>query len=134
MAFVGDELPGPIEFLDLQDGHSIQLKIGQFELGQVEIHPEPPTPRHVRIHMNQRSLTEAPPPGTPITVKIPVLRVWAKRLDKPSPNTYWDISAKRLIAQLQPLLHARGSEPTTVTITAHGERPTKVFSIETGGQ
>jgi|SRR5579872_1699056 len=134
MAFVGDELPGPIEFLDLQNGHSMKLAITRFEVGQAEIHPDAPTPRHVRIHMNQRNLTEAPPPGTPITVKIPVLRVWGTRLDRQSPNTYWDISAKRLIAQLQPLLNARGSEPTTVTITAHGERPTKVFSIETGGQ
>lgn len=131
MAFVGPDLPEPIEFLDLEHGDSIQLVIDRWEVGTTTIHPTRVSPRHVRIHMEQNSLTAPPAPGTPITVRIPVLRVFGKRIDKESPLTYWDISAKRLIANLQPRLNANGGAPFTVKLTAVGIKPTKTYSVET---
>ena len=131
MAFVGPDLPEPIEFLDLEHGDSIQLVIDRWEVGTTTIHPTRVSPRHVRIHMEQNSLTAPTAPGTPITVRIPVLRVFGKRIDKESPLTYWDISAKRLIANLQPRLNANGGAPFTVKLTAVGIKPTKTYSVET---
>ena len=80
--------------------------------------------------MQQNGLTEPPTAGTPITVQIPVLRVFGTRLDKPSPLHYWDISSKRLQADLLPRLTIHAGSTLTVTISAMGEKPTKVFSVE----
>jgi hypothetical protein len=132
MAFIGNDLPEPMEFLELEHGHSIVLSITRYEVGTTQIHPKQISPKHIRDHMQQNALTETPTPGTPITVRIPVLRVWGSRLDAASPNLYWDISSKRLTAQLEPRLYAAAGAPVTVTITANGIRPSKLFSVEMG--
>jgi hypothetical protein len=133
MAFHGIDLPEPIEFLDLAHGVSIVLRIDRYEMGTTQIHPTVVTPRHVRLHMEQNGLTAAPPAGHPITVRIPVLRVWGERLDEPSPLHYWDISSKRLTADLQPRLYAAAGRPVTVKLTANGYKPVKTYSVEVGG-
>lgn len=132
MAFQGTELPEPYEFLDLEHGDSIQLMIQRHELGTALIHPTAITPRQVRLYMTQNGLTEPPAAGTPITVRIPVLRVWGARLDKSTDAPYWDISSKRLIADLVPRLNNNGGNPLTVVLTAVGYRPTKRYSVEQG--
>lgn len=124
------ELPEPIELLDLEHGNSISLAIDRYEVGQTLIHPTQPSPRHVRIHMQQFGLTAPPAPGTPISVMIPVLRVFGTRLDKPSPLHYWDISSKTLQADLLPRLIANQGGVLTVTLTAIGYKPTKRYSVE----
>lgn len=126
-------LPEPIEFLDLEHLHSITLALTSYQLGLVLIHPKVITSRQVRLYMQQNGLTEPPTAGTPISVQIPVLRVFGNRLDKPSPLHYWDISSKRLQADLLPRLQVSQGSILTVTITADGEKPTKVFSVEQGG-
>lgn len=126
-------LAEPIEFLELEHGHSIQLAIASFQQGTVAIHPKQTTPRHVRLHMQQNQLAEVPAAGTPITVEIPVLRVFGNRLDAPSPLRYWDISSKRLQADLLPRLALHQGGVLTVKISALGAAPTKVFSVEQGG-
>lgn len=122
-----------MEFLDLENGHSIRLALTSYELGTTTIVPRRVTQAHVRIHMQQAGVTEIPPAGTPIANVIPVLRVFGTRLDTPSPLGYWDISSKRLTADLLPRLQMYQGSILTVTITAAGEKPTKVFSVEQGG-
>ena len=126
------ELPEPIELLDLEHGNAISLAIDRFEMGQTLIHPTAITPRHVRLHMTQNNLTAPPAPGTPISVMIPVLRVFGTRTDKPSPLHYWDISSKTLQADLLPRLIANQGGVLTVTLTANGYKPTKRYSVEQG--
>ena len=126
-------LPEPYEFLDIVHGETIQLRITSAELGKAPIHPKQVTSRHVWIYMQQNGLTAPPVAGTPITNYVPVLRVHGERLDKASPLTYWDISSKRLIAQLYPMLQMMPPGGLTVTLTANGYKPTKVYSVEQGG-
>lgn len=126
-------LAEPIELLDLEHGEAISLAIDRFEVGTTLIHPTAITPRHIRLHMTQFDLTAPPPAGTPISVQIPVLRVYGTRLDKPSPLHYWDISSKRLQADLTPRLYAHMGGVLVVTLTANGYKPTKTYSVEQGG-
>jgi len=104
IAALPSDLPEPYEFLDLEHLGSITLNITSYQLGTGLIHPTAITPRQVRLHMMQQGLAEPPVAGTPITVRIPVLRVFGQRIDKPSPLHYWDISSKRLQADLLPRL------------------------------
>lgn len=124
-------LPEPMELLDLEHGNSIQLRIDRYDRGWTVIHPVRVTPRHIRLYMEQHGLTEPPAAGTPISVKIPVLRVYGERLDQTSPLSYWDITSKRLIADLGARLYATGGAPLIVTLTAVGVKPTKRYSVET---
>jgi hypothetical protein len=126
-------LAEPYELLDLEHANSIQLRIDRFERGSMVIHPKNPTPRHVRIHMDQRGLAEPPAPGTPLSVEIPVVRVWGERLDAVSPLRYWDITSKTLQADLLPRLTVRQGNTLTVRLTANGHKPTKRYSVEEGG-
>jgi hypothetical protein len=124
------ELAAPMELLDLEHANSITLGIDRFEQGLTTIHPKSPTPRDVRIFMQQQNLTEPPRPGQPIFKQIPVLRVFGVRLDKPSPSTYWDITSTTLQASLSPILTANAGRRVVVTLTAQGVKPTKRYSVE----
>jgi hypothetical protein len=123
-------LPSPYEFLDLEDGKSITLSITRGQLGLAEIHPKTPSARHVRQYMTANGLTDPPAAGTPITVPIPVLRVFGQRIDAASPQVYWDISSLTLTADLAPRVNAIRTSPLVVTITAHGYKPHKRFTVE----
>jgi hypothetical protein len=133
IAALPTDLPEPYEFLDLEHAGSITLNITSYELGTGLIHPTAITPRQVRLHMMQNGLSAPPVEGTPITIRIPIIRVHGQRIDKPSPLSYWDISSKRLQADLLPRLQTRAGGVLSVTITATGYKPTKVFSVEQGG-
>ena len=127
------DLSEPIELLDLEHAGSITLNITSYELGTGLIHPTSITPRQTRLYMMQNGLSEPPTAGTPISIRIPIIRVFGQRIDKPSPLHYWDISSKRLQADLLPRLQTRAGGVLSVTITATGYKPTKVFSVEQGG-
>lgn len=127
-----NELPGPYELLDLEHGASIMLTIHNFQQGWILIHPKNPSPRQIRLMMQQQKLTAPPAAGTPISIQIPALRLFGVRLDKSSSAPYWDISSLRLQANLVPRLQVAGGNPLTVTITADGYKPTKQFSVEQG--
>ena len=133
IAALPTDLPEPYEFLDLEHQGSITLNITSYELGTGLVHPTAITPRQVRLYMMQNGLAAPPVAGTPITIRIPIIRVFGQRIDKPSPLHYWDISSKRLQADLLPRLQTRAGGVLSVTITATGYRPTKVFSVEQGG-
>ena len=132
MAFEGSELPEPYEFLDLEHGASVHLTITRYELGTALIHPTVVSKRQLRIYMLQNGLTEPPSAGTPISIRIPVLRVWGTEPGETAAPPYWDISSKRLIADLQPRLNQNGPAGLTVTLTANGYKPTKRYSVEVG--
>ena len=132
IAALPSDLSEPYEFLDLEHQGAITLNITSYQLGTGLIHPTAITPRQVRLYMMQNELANAPAPGTPITVRIPVLRVFGQRIDRPSPLHYWDISSKRLQADLLPRLQTHQGGVLSVTITATGYKPTKVFSVEQG--
>lgn len=145
-------LTEPFEYVDLASGNSITLQIIAFQDGSGTIHPAVPTAKHVRQHMDQNQLTEPPVAGMPISIVVPVLRLFGSRLDKASPSPYWDVSALTLQAQLLPLLDvSAGSTPTTalearksgvsygkvtlhapltLKLTANGARPQKRYSVE----
>jgi hypothetical protein len=127
------DLSEPMELLDLEHESSITLNITSYQLGTALIHPTEIKPRQTRLYMMQNGLSEPPTPGTPISIRIPVLRVFGQRIDKPSPLHYWDISSKRLQADLLPRLQTHQGGVLSVTITATGYKPTKVFSVEQGG-
>jgi hypothetical protein len=127
------DLPEPYEFLDLEHAGSITLNITSYEMGTGLVHPTAITPRQIRLYMMQNGLSAPPVAGTPITIRIPIIRVFGQRVDKPSPLHYWDISSKRLQADLLPRLQTRAGGVLSVTITANGYKPTKVFSVEQGG-
>lgn len=124
------DLPGPMELLDLEHGNQITLRLERFEQGTTLIHPKQPSPRQLRIYMQQNGLTAPPAPGTPISNRIPVLRVFGSRVDQPSPLHYWDVTSLTLQADLLPRLLAHQGLPLTVTLTAHGYKPTKRYSVE----
>ena len=126
------ELPGPMELLDLEHQNSITLSLTSYQQGETTIHPKNPGPRQVRIYMQQNGLTEPPTSGTPISIRIPVLRVFGFRVDKPSPARYWDISSLTLQADLLPRLIASSGGTLNVTISANGYKPTKRYSVEVG--
>lgn len=125
-------LPEPFEFLDLEHGNTIVLSITHYLQGEAIIHPVNPSPRQVRIYMTQNKLTAPPPVGTPISIEIPVLRVFGMRLDAASPISYWDISSKRLQADLLPILQRSRGTPIAITLSANGYKPTKRYSVATG--
>ena len=133
IAALPTDLPEPYEFLDLEHGGSVTLSITSFQLGTALIHPTAITPRQIRLYMLQNGRSDPPAAGTPITIRIPVLRVVGTRLDKASPLHYWDISSKRLQADLLPRLQTHQGGILTVIITATGYKPTKVFSVEQVG-
>ena len=133
IAALPTDLSEPMELLDLEHLGSITLNITSYQLGTTIIHPTEIKPRQTRLYMMQNGLSEPPTPGTPISIRIAVLRVFGQRIDKPSPLHYWDISSKRLQADLLPRLQTRTGGVLSVTITATGYKPTKVFSVEQGG-
>lgn len=126
------ELPGPMELLDLEHQNAITLSITSYQQGETTIHPKAPGPRQLRIYMQQNGLTEPPTPGTPISIRVPVLRVFGVRVDKPSPARYWDITSLTLQADLLPRLIAYQGGTLNVTLTANGHKPTKRYSVEQG--
>ena len=123
-------LEEPMEFVDLHHGETMTLRVDHYEDGVTTIHPVTVTQRHIRQHMDQRQLEAPPPAGTPITVEIPVLRLFGMRLDKTSPAPYWDVSSKTLRADLLSRFTTSLSFPIVLTLTANGARPHKRYSVE----
>lgn len=145
-------LPEPYELIDLHDGQSIVLQVTGYEDGSMIIHPNNPTPRHIAQHMSHHGLAAPPPAGTPISLQIPVLRLFGRRLDQPSSAPYWDVSAKTLQADLATRLDSAAGQipgstiilrsegrprgktelltPRSFRLTANGTRPHKRYSVE----
>ena len=104
------ELPGPFEILELRDGQSIVLRVVDWRLGLMKIHP--------RFA------------GAPAEKVIKVLRLYVPRDVKPVGPDYWDITAQTLIYQLLPFLQDPRFRERTFKITAYGVAPRKRFTVE----
>jgi len=123
-------LPEPYELVDLEHLGAILLRVDSWLDGSMKIHPKNPNARHVRIHMDQRGLTEPPSPGTPIDVEVPMIRLVGKRIDEPHQSPYWDITSKTLRADLLARFTAGLPLPATLRLTANGHKPQKRYSVE----
>jgi hypothetical protein len=123
-------LPEPYEYLDLNDQGSMTLRVDSYQDGTAVIHPVAPSPRHVRIHMTQQQLEGPPAAGTPISIEVPVLRLFGDRLDQSSPVHYFDVSSKTLRADLLARFTGGLQLPATVIFTANGHKPRKRYSVE----
>lgn len=123
-------LAEPYEFVDLPPDESITIRVDQFQDGSAVIHPNATSPRHIAIHMQQRGLTAPPPPGTPIGIEVPVIRLFGERVDKTSVQRYFDVSSKTLRADLLARLTAGLTLPATIRLTANGHKPRKRYSVE----
>jgi hypothetical protein len=123
-------LPEPYEFVDLSHLTSMMLQVASWLDGSVIIHPRNPTPRHVRIMMDQRALTAPPLPGEPISVEVPAIRLIGVRTDEPSSARYWDVSSKTLRADLLARFGSTQTFPMTLKLTANGHAPKKRYSVE----
>lgn len=123
-------LPEPYEFLELAPGSSAVINVTGYQDGSAEINPSEVSNRHLRIYMSQKSLSEPPPSGTPISIEVPVLRLFGQREDKPSPTNYWDVSSKTLRADLLARFSTGLSLPAVIKLTANGAKPFKRYSVE----
>ena len=101
-------LKEPIEFLEMDDQEIKELKILDFEAGETYIIPKDGRPGH----------------------DITALRVHVSPKDKNFFPYYWDLSSKRLIAQIQPILEAGGYQDKIFTIQKFGYKPRANFTVE----
>lgn len=104
------ELPGPYEILELRDKESIVLRIRDWRLGIMRIHPR---------------VAGAPPEKV-----VKVLRLYVPRDLKVTGPDYYDVTSQTLIYQLLPFLQTPDFRTKTFKITAHGIAPRKRFTVE----
>jgi len=102
------DLNPPFEILDMKDGETIKLRCYKWELGKTTI-------------VNRT---------TGETKVVQVLRVHVCKEYKNSYPFYWDITAKRLIAQLLPILQRLDFSRFVITITKLGEKPIARFTVD----
>lgn len=98
----------PMELLDLQDG------------GKVEFH----------ILKVERWAGVIKPPTHPDGKEVDVLRVYVRPGEKSHGLPYYDLTAKTLRAQLEPLVDSIIASQRLVRITKRGVAPSARFSVE----
>jgi len=101
-------LPEPYELMDLQDKEAVTFRVTRYEEGEIPI-----------------KTTEEP--GGKI---VHACRVHVPREDKPIGLPYYDITSKTLCVQIEPFLRDPVQRARRFTVTAHGVRPRKRFSLE----
>ena len=104
-----DELQGPVELLELQDGQSASFRALRYDKGTLKIFPR--TVQQGKI--------------------ITALRVHVPPEDKPLFPHYWDLTATTLVAQLEPHLQRPDITRLRFKITARGISVHKRFEVET---
>ena len=103
-------LPEPYEILDLPDGGKVDLDPSYWERGSMIIHPRYP--------------------GAPREKRIPVMRIHMREGAKAYPPMYYDVTAKTLMAQLNPMFMQRDYQDYTYRVTKHGIAPRARFTVE----
>lgn len=101
-------LPGPYELLDLQDKELRTFRVVKFEEGEIPIKTQDE-------------------PGGKI---VQACRVHVRTEDKVAGLPYYDITSKTLCAQILPFLRDPGQRARRFTVTAHGVRPMKRYTLE----
>jgi len=108
MAETANELIEPYEILELTDGEVRQLRITNYQVGNVTIRP----------------------PWLPGGKVVRALRVHVPHESKTFFPYYWDITGKTLVAQMVPYLEAGGYQNKVFTITKYGVAPKARFTLE----
>ena len=101
-------LPEPYELMDLQDREAVTFRVVKYEEGEIPIK------------------TQDEPEGK----VVHACRVHVPREDKPVGLPYYDITSKTLCAQILPFLGDPVQVKRRFTVTAHGVRPRKRFTLE----
>jgi hypothetical protein len=101
------ELEGPYEIYEWEDGRTETWTVNTWEEGELE------------IELRTR-------PGTKV---VPVVRLHLSEEEKPLAPHYWDMTSKRLCAQLRGILNPPGLAPTRISITAIGSGAQVHFSV-----
>ncbi len=96
------------EILELQDGESMDLKVVEYELGEMIIHPR-----------------QGPPDK-----RIRALRLHVRQEDKPTGPPYWDVTGQTLIEQLLPYLKRPDFRALTFRVTKYGVAPKARFQLQ----
>lgn len=99
---------GPVELLELEDGHVRTFRVERHELGPAVIN------------------TTAQPLGKPVER----LRVHVPPADKPIFPHYYDVHSKGLVAQLLPHLQRPDVGRLRFTVTARGFGAKKRYQLE----
>ncbi|MDH5199601.1 MAG: hypothetical protein OEW93_01835 [Candidatus Bathyarchaeota archaeon] len=110
---MADVLAEPYDYLELEDGESLEVRIQGFLEGESVIRP--------RYE------------GAPETKRIPCLRLYAAPGAKPIGAPWWDVTSKTLIARLRPHLKDLAASKGPFTVTAYGSGRRKRFSVEIPG-
>lgn len=101
------ELEKPYEIYEWEDGRTEEWSVLDWEVGELTI--------QLRTREGTKDIT--------------VLRIHLDPEQKPEFPHYWDLTSARLVAQLKPILGARGLGPAHVSITAIGRAPRTHFSV-----
>jgi hypothetical protein len=101
------ELSEPYEIKEWNDGETLELTITGYEVGELLIHPRD---------------GRAPK-------RVDVMRVHVPPQEKTRFPHYWDLTSKRLVAQLKSILPPTVIGPFPVKITAIGTAPMTHYSV-----
>jgi hypothetical protein len=96
------------EILELEDSQSVDLRVTEYELGEMVIHPR-----------------QGPPDK-----RIRVLRLHVRQEDKRTGPPYWDITGQTLIEQLLPYLRRPDFRALTFRVTKYGVAPKARFGLQ----
>lgn len=98
----------PMEYFDIPDGATWEFRVDRYDYEPGIIH------------------TDEMPRGK----EANILRVHVAPAFKAHFPYYWDITSKRLIAQLLPHLEVGSYQTKLFRVTAHGVKPQKWFTLE----
>lgn len=81
------------------------------------------------IYAWSKGVVQFTPKGSLAPVVRPVTRIWIRRLDKPSPAPYYDLSSQVLQAQLAGYLETNNFAGRVFSIRVSGRKPMKQFGL-----
>ena len=103
-------LPPPYEILELNHCESITIRVVRWTLGKIDIRPR---------------YAYAPPIKT-----IHCLRLYVDPKYKQYPPYWYDVTSKRLMSALLPILHRTDFDLYEITIHAVGTAPKKWYEVK----
>ena len=100
-------LAEPYQFLDRAPPASYAFRVLDWEAGEIEI-----LPRH-----------------SAVVTRLAVLRLYVTPEDKPAGPHYWDVTARRLVALLGPVLPVISGTSTRLVVTVTGQAPATEYQL-----
>ena len=96
------------EILELEDGGTIDLRVTEYEVGEMII----------------------PPRQGPPDKRVRVVRLHVRQEDKPVGPAYWDVTGQTLIEQMLPYLRRPDFRAITFRVTKFGIAPKARFQLQ----